>query len=337
MINEIKRNSGFIKVLASQAAGQFVKPEDAEEAAKIVAELLSDETANNDKLIAQTIGYAVQELQAINGVDSFLSQVADIKNIPIRGKAMFNVKLGGIKAYYQAKGSTTARSYVADKQVSLETGEISARPAINIIDLRAGHVNIADLIREANQEITLMKLKRIEAVLQDAIDDLGSPYYGTGTGIVQATLDAQIAYFSRLGKVTLLGDQAAISQLAGLTGMVMNPGAANPSWQRSGNMIDEFNANGFIGTYKGCNVVKLVNGYRDDEVTPILDPNWIYIIPAGMTGDARNLKIVNEGGINSMASQNIDDLTYEVRLDQWFGAGFITGKKPTIGAYKIGQ
>ena len=38
MINEIKRNSGFIKVLASEAAGRFVKPEDAEDAARIVAE-----------------------------------------------------------------------------------------------------------------------------------------------------------------------------------------------------------------------------------------------------------------------------------------------------------
>ena len=334
-IKEIKQNSGFIKVLASQVAGVPVKPEDADEAAKIVSELLSDETANNDKLIAQTIGYTIQELQS-HELD-FLNGIADIKNIPIRGKAMFNVKLGGVKAYFQAKGSTTARSYVADKQVSLETGEISARPAINIIDLRSGHVNIADLIRDANREITLMKLKRIEAVLHDAIDDLGAPYYGTGTGLVQATLDAQIAYFSRLGRVTLLGDQAAVSQLAGLTGMVMNPGATNPSWQRSGAMVDEYNNNGFIGTYKGCDVVKMVNGYRDDEVTPILDPDWIYIIPAGMTGDTRNLKVVNEGGINSMSSQNIDDLTYEVRLDQWFGAGFITGKKPTIGAYKIGQ
>ena len=335
MIKEIKQNSDFIKVLASQAAGRNVKPEDAEEAAKIVAELLSDETANNDKLIAQTIGYSVQELQS-RELD-FLSQVADIKNIPIRGKAMFNVKLGGIKAYFQAKGSTTARSYVADKQVSLETEEISARPAINIIDLRAGHVNIAELIRDANREMTLMKLKKIEAVLHDASDDLGRPYYGTGTGIVQSTLDEQIAYFSRLGKVTLLGDQAAVSQLAGVTGMVMNPGASVPSWQRSGNMVDEYNNNGFIGTYKGCNVIVMPNGYRDDETTPILDPDWIYIIPAGMTGDARNLKIVNEGGLNSMASQNIDDLTYEVRLDQWFGAGFITGKKPTIGAYRIGH
>ena len=74
-------------------------------------------------------------------------------------------------------------------------------------------------------------------------------------------------------------------------------------------MVDEYNGNGFIGMYNGCKVVAMQNGYRDDETTPILNPNWIYIIPGGATGDARNLKVVNEGGINSIASTNIDDRT----------------------------
>ena len=334
-IHEIKRNSGFIKVLASQAAGRYVEPKDVEEAAQIVSELLSDETQDNTKLIAQTIGYAVQELQS--GALTFLGDVADVKNIAYGGKAMFNVKLGGIKAYIQAKGSTTARSYVASKQVAVETEEISARPAINITDLRAGTVNIAELIRDANREITAKKLQKIEAVLHAALQGIGSsPWYAHGTTIVKATLDAQITYFRRLGPVTLLGDLAAVSQLAGITGMVMNEGAQYPSIQRAPSMVEEFNGNGFIGMYNGCRVVAMQNGYRDDEVTPILNPNWIYIIPGGATGDARNLKVVNEGGVTALASQNIDDMVYEVRLDEWFGAGFVQGKKPQIGAYYIG-
>jgi hypothetical protein len=334
-INEIKRNSGFIKVLASQAAGRAVNPKDAEEAAQIVAELLADDTKDNNKLIAQTISYAVKELQS--GDLDFLGNIADIKNINYGDKAMFNVKLGGIKAYIQAKGSTTARSYVASKQVAVETEEISARPAINIVDLRSGRVNIAELIRDANREITTMKLQKIEAVLHAALQGIGaSPWYAHGASIVKATLDAQITYFRRLGPVTLLGDLAAVSQLAGITGMVMNEGATNPSIQRSPAMVDEFNGNGFIGMYNGCRVVAMQNGYRDDSTTPILNPNWIYIIPGGATGDARNLKIANEGGVNTMASQNIDDRTYEVLIDEWFGAGFVTGKKPTMGAYYIG-
>ena len=49
----------------------------------------------------------------------------------------------------------------------------------------------------------------------------------------------------------------------------------------------------------------------------------------------RNLKVVNEGPVNSMSSQNIDDRVYEILLDQWFGVAFVTGKTPTSGAHFI--
>ena len=269
----------------------------------------------------------MDELQ--QGELDFMNRIADIKNISAGDKAVFNMKTGGIKAYIQ---STTKRSYVADRQVTLDTVEISARPAIHIVDLRTGRVNMADLIREANREITNKKLAMVENTLHDAIDDYSSPFYGTGTGIVQATLDAQLAYFHRLGNVTILGDQAAVSQLAPLTGMAFS----TTQTQRSNELLNEYNENGFIGRYKGADVVKLANTYFTGTTTPVLNANWLYIIPGGVTADQRNLKIVNEGGVNAFESQNIDDLTYEVRLDCWFGCGFVSGKNPTIGCYLIG-
>ena len=333
---KIERDSKLIKVLASQASNKAVKSDDARQAAEIITELSKDMTPENRHQIAQAIGYTLQELQS-HELD-FLSQVADIKNIGYNDKALFKIKTPGIKAYIQAKGSTTARSFVADRQVSVETQEISARPAINIVDLRAGRINFADLIREANQEITNKKLVMIEHVLHDAIDNYSTPFYATGTGVVKSTLDGQINYFRRLGPVTLLGDHAAVSQLAGLTGMAMNanPTANDAFNQFSNDLINEYNNNGFIGRYNGCAVVSMANGYEAGSTTPILNPSWIYIIPAGMSGDARNLKIVNEGGVNSFESQNIDDLTFEIRIDEWFGAAFVSGKLPTIGAYLIG-
>lgn len=334
---QVKRDSKLVKLLAAQARNERVDSGDAEQAAQIINELAKDLTPQNRHQIAQTVAFTVDELQ--KGELDFLNRVADIKNIGYNDKAVFNMKTGGIKAYIQAKGSTTRRSYVADRQVSVETMEISARPAINIVDLRAGRVNMADLIRDANREMTNVKLTKIETVLHDAIDNYASPFYGTGTGIVKATLDAQLAYFRRLGPVTILGDQTAVAQLAPLTGMVMNAGtgaATNTFTQRSDSMLDEYNANGLLGRYNGNEVLSLANTYHDGTTTPVLATDWLYILPGGMTGDARNLKVVNEGNVNSIESQSIDDMVYEIRLDQWFGVAFISGKLPTIGAYKIG-
>lgn len=327
---KVTRDSKLIKVLAAQARNERVESDKVEEAAQIINVLAQDLNPQNAHEIAQIVAFTVDELQS-KALD-FLGLVADTKNIAYGDKAAFKVRTGGIKAYIQAKGSTTARSYVADSQILVETKEISARPAINIIDLRTGRVNMADLIRQANVAMTNKKLVLIEAVLHDAIDNFGSPFYGTGTGIVKATLDAQLNYFRRLGPVTILGDNAAVAQLAPLTGMAIN---AN-STQFSGNMIDENNNNGFIGKYNACDVVAMTNAYEEGATTPILATDWLYILPGGVSADLRNLKIVNEGSVNAMPSQNIDDMVYEVRLDQWFGAAFVVAQKPNIGAYCIG-
>lgn len=308
----IKRNSKLIQCLASQARNERVDSGDVEQSAKIITELAQDlNNQHNREQIANVVAYTVDELQKTE-LD-FLNQMADIKNINVGDKAMFQIQNGGIKAFYQAKGSTTARSFVSDKQVTLDTQEISARPAIHIWDARAGRLNMADLLRDANREITNKKIEKIESVLHDAIDNYASPFYGTGTGIVPATLDAQIAYFSRFGAVNIIGDAAAVQQLAGLTGMQMD----SSTKQFSDALINEYNDNGFIGRYKGCNVIKMANAYKPGSTSPILASNWLYIVPAGLAATARNLKVVNEGGIWTVENQNIDDLVFEVRIDTW--------------------
>lgn len=326
----IKKDSKLIKVFADQSKGVRIDSAVTDEANAIIKELATDLNPHNLHQIGQTVAYTINELQ--QGELDFLNNVADIKSIGYNDKAAFNVKTRGIKAYYQAKGSTTPRSYVAGKQILVGTEEISARPAINLMDLKTGRVQMGDLIAEANREITNMKLLKIESVLHAALSNYASPFYGTGTGVVKATLDGQLAYFRRLGPVTLLGDQAAVGQLAEVTGMAMNQ-TIN---QHSDAQIDEFNENAFLGKYLGCNVVCMNNAYEAGKTTPILNENIIYIVPGNVSGDYRNLKVVNEGDVQAFESQNIDDLTYEVRIAQWFGAAFVTGEIPTIGAYLIG-
>lgn len=327
---KVNKDSKLIKVLAAQARYQDVPADQAEEAAQIIAELAQDMTPENRHEIAQVIGYTVNEMQ--QGALDFLNIVADQKNINYGDKAAFNIKTGGVKAYFQAKGSTTPRSFVSGKQILVDTEEISARPAINIMDLRTGRVKMADLIREANREMTNKKMKKIEQVLHAAMGNFSQEFYGTGTGIEPAVLDVIINHFRRIGPVTIVGDMEAVGKLAGVAGMEMS----STQTQFSDNMINEYNDNGFIGKYKGCNVVAMTNAYDEDGVTPILNPNWLYIVPGNMSSDNRNLKIVNEGGVSSFEAQDINDLVFEIRLDQWFGTAFVTGKVPTIGGYLIG-
>lgn len=328
---KIERGQKLIKVLAAQNQNARVDSDQIEQANALVSEMLTDLNPQTAHQIGQIVAYTVEELQ--NKALDFLGNVADEKTINYGEKAAFRVRTDGIHAYVQAKGATTARSYITDHQILVNTKEIAARPAINIVDLKAGRFNIADMIREANEKMTLKKLEIVQSVLHTSIQTYGSPYFAQSVGSFNpALLDAQVMHFRRLGPVTLLGDIAAVGQLDASTGMAIN---SNPTMQYSGSMLDEHNQNGFIGKWHGSDVVGMANAYKEDGVTPVLNPNWIYVVPGAQSPDMRNLKIVNEGGVNSMSSQNIDDRVMEVLLYTWFGAAFVVGKNPTSGAHLI--
>jgi len=317
-----KRDSKLITVFAEQVQGKAHDYSTEREQAEIMAELSKDLTPENRHQIAQIMSFTIERLQE-KTLDPF-SPIADIKNIGYGDKAVFKFKdKDTIRSYKQAKGSTTARSYAAPEQTfTMDTYEISARPAIHMGDLRTGRINMSDLIKEANEHITRDKVREIQTCLQSALQTKSSPYYAAG--LTKANLDAEINHFRRLGQVALMGDYAMTSKIANFAGWAPWPAAAttNPQvgyWQEG---INEYNRTGIIGQYNGCPIITMQNTYKNDEIVPVLDHNWLYVLPAGIGPEYKNLKIVNEGGVQSMDSTNIDDMTFEVRLDVWYGVAF---------------
>lgn len=273
------------------------------------------------------MGYTVNEMTKPQ--TDWLNHVADVKRVGYGQKAAFRTKLEGITAFIQAKAATPARSKIAHKQVTLDTIAVSARPVINLYELRTGRVQMADLIRDASYEMHVKQIQYIQQVLSTAAASWESPFYGTGAGIVKTVLNPMIQHWMRTGAVTLLGDIAIVSQLADQTGFT----AATGTQQFSPSIIDEVVRTGVIGVYYGAKVVNLVNPYLNDNVTPIIDTKRLYILPSAASADMRPLKVLYEGDVQSTESTNIDDLAYEVRLDQWFGAGVVTGATPAMSVY----
>lgn len=324
---KIERDQKLIKVLAAQVRNERLDSNVTAEANEIVNKLAEDMSPQNLHEMGQIMAFTIDETQQ-KSLD-FMNTFADVRNVALGDRPMYRIPTKGIKAFIQATGSTTARSKVTDRQFSLNTFEISARPAIDVWDLRMNRINMADLIRQANDQFTLLKLKHVERVLQNGVQSYGSPWYASGSNLVKATIDTQLKHFKRLGNVTILGD--SVEDFFGIAGVSVNSSTV----QYSGSMIDEFNQNGFIGKYNGASLVKLQNALEDDGVTPVLNPDWIYYLVSGISKDQMNLKVLNEGPVYSMTQQTIDDHTLETELTQRFGAGFIVGNKPNIGVYEI--
>lgn len=260
----------------------------------------------------------------------WLTHIADVKTVAFGEKATFKVRLEGIRAYIQAVGATTARSKIAHKQFSLDTIAVSARPMINLYELKTGRVQMADLIKDAAYEMSLKQIEYVQQVLHAAAQTWATPFYATGTGVVKSVLNPMIQHWMRSGTVAVLGDIAIISKLAEQTGF--NAGATTQ--QFAPGIIDEYVRTGLIGTYYGAKVVSLVNPYLHDNVTPVIETNRLYLLPSAGVGEMRPLKVIYEGDILSTESTNIDDMAYEVRLDQMFGAGIVIGKTPALSVYE---
>ena len=189
---------------------------------------------------------------------------------------------------------------------------------------------IAALSQYATVSVCGVDGNHTESVLHGASDNWATPFYGTGAGIVKSVLNPMIQHWMRTGAVTLLGDIYVVSKLAEQTGFT----AATATQQYAPSIIEELNRTGLIGTYYGAKVINLINPYKADNVTPVIDEKRLYILPSAASADMRPLKVVFEGDVQSTESTNIDDLAYEIRLDQWFGAGIVIGKTPTMSVYK---
>lgn len=290
----------------------------------------------NMHALAQLVGFTVNELT--RPMSDFLNRFADYKNIGENETAKFTVELEGIQAYIQAVGSTTPRSRIAHKTMTLDSLAVSARPFMTVTDIRRGVVNMADLCTKAAVEMENMKLGYIRNVLEANYNKTGtltagSPYYAEGNGVLKAGIDPLIRHWMRYGGVAIVGDIETTSQLAELTGFTA---VADPATKQfADSLIVEQNQNGYIGRYNGADVATMMNPYKAGSITEtVLDPKVMFIFPTAASADMRPLKVFTKGPVQSMEARHIDDLTWEIRLDQEFGAGFVYGEQPYMSVYK---
>lgn len=332
-----KRTDKAVEIFSNLHFGKIdEKSAEVAGARKAIQSLAQNPTPANRYEIAQLIGFIVNDI--INQKVQYLQLLADTKNVAIGEKAYFKIKKSGVQAYIQAKNGTTERSRIYNAYTSIETKEVSARPYVNLYELAAGKMNFDELINDAADEMEKKMVQNIEATLYAAFGAYNYPFYASGSGFVAATVDPMIRAFRRWGNVTLLGDPVLLQKIADATGFT----TTTDTKQFADTTIVEQNQNGFIGRYKGANVVQLNNPFergslattysQGDEIDgQVLMIELLYIIPAGTVSP---LKVVREGSVESMDAVSIDDNTMDVCLRQYFGSAVIYGDNPYLGVYE---
>ena len=329
MAIEIYKDSNIVEVATAAARHENIDSKVREDADKLIKDLASDPSPNNKYQISQLVKFAVNDI--VKRDTNWLDLIADTKRVGFGDKAEFDVKLPGVRAFIQAKGATTPRTKDSRKGFTMETISVSARPFINIVELQNGLANAADLINSASYQMEVAINRHVQSVLTAAASNWQAPYYGTGSGLVKATLDPMIIHWIRTtGGAAILGDIAELNKLGPLTGWT----STTNTQQYADQLIVEQNANVFLGTYLGAKAVSLANPFVEDGTDSVVfDTNKLYILPTGVDASMRPLKVVFEGDVFSTEATNINDLSWEIRLDQYFNAGIAYGDRPYMGVY----
>lgn len=323
----IKNDSKIVEVLVAQATGERIDSNVTNDAEALYAELYNDPNPMNRYQLAQLVTFAVNEM--IPKETNWRSLIADEKQVGDADEAAFRVKNDGIRAFILADGSTTPRSRISHKQIVLPTAVVSARPVVSLRELRAGKTKMSDLVVDATHQMVNVENRYIEDVLRAAIVNWSSPFYGTGAGMIAATLNPMVQHWLRTGSAAIVGDIAAVQKLAELTGF----NSSSTTLQYSDDIINEFNKTGIVGNYRGAAVAQFTNPYDVDGVSTIMHKDSLYILPTGASVEDRPLKIVRKGQVLSVDHTDIDEMTYEIRMDEMFGAGIAMGVTPQMSVY----
>lgn len=324
----IRSDSKIVKILVAQANKERIDSNVLADAEKLYADMYNNPTPENRYRLAQLVTYAVNEM--LPKETNWRQYVADEKKVGATDEALFRVRNRGIKAFVLADGSTTPATRVSHDNVILPTVIVSVRPVVQLREMRAGKVNMSDLVLDATRELADAENRYVQNVLASAASSWASPFYGEGSGIVADTLNPMVLHWLRTGGATIVGDIAPIQKLAQLTGFT----ASTTEQQYSPDIINEFNRTGRIGSYNGASVVQFANSYDPDGITPVLSDKFLYVLPTGSRVEDRPLKVVQKGDVISVENTNIDDMTYEIRMDQAFGAGLAFGTTPEMSVYK---
>lgn len=153
-------------------------------------------------------------------------------------------------------------------------------------------------------------------------------------GLTQAGVDKVLKDVRRVGKPTIIGDYAVISQFndwAGYVGSINSNTISNIS-ERA---MNEIAANGIISQYRGSVVAEMPNPYNLYEMNKEGD-NFATLLPAGLafvipSGIQSPIATWTRGGLTSFSGNNVKTGKVETRFDLEVAVDVAKGQEYKVG------
>ena len=247
---------------------------------------------------------------------------AEIRRKGYGEKISFTIRTG---KYRGKKFVTKAGDQGIYKTFTLDNKELVMQPRVyagatrlEIEDFLLGRISMSellDVLTEALEEKLYIEIQKALIASFNAPDRPAANKY-TGNGLIMEQFDKLI------NTVRAYGDSVNIyCTFAFASKLYNNPGWATVNPKLSDRDAEDIRNQGYVGTYKGCNVIILNQSFTDDTNTEtIVNDAYAYIMPVGAE---KPVKIAFEG---PTFVRNFTDavLSQEISLEQMFDVAVLS-------------
>lgn len=197
------------------------------------------------------------------------------------------------------------------KSYEVKTNSIGGAAQVSFEEVLDGRVTLADLMNLAMEGLDEAILKKIAEALDGFVKTLPSTNVTSVAGFQEKAMDKLLAVADAYGHSTIYCTFEFAAEMIPDAGWVgLSDDLKTQHWN-----------NGYLGNYKGHQVVILDQSFEDETNTKkVLDPQKAYIIP---TGAEKPVKIAFEGSMHMKEVPSQDDWSSHIDFYQKVGVAAI--------------
>lgn len=272
-----------------------------------------------------TLFSLIEEIANVVVPEKVLSQFggfAEIKNVANGDKIVFKQRTGVARG---KRFVTVAGEYGTYRTFNVDTRDITMSPRVyagaailELGDFLCGRVDMSELMDIIVEGLSDSIYKEVQGALIASINDPERPAANKAeaAGFDPTLMDKLINTVSAYGdSVNIYCTRAFANKLYNVPGF-----AADTNPTTSLKDFDDVREQGYVGRYKGCNVILLKQSFVDEKnETKLVDEEYAYIFPAGKE---KPVKIGIEGG-TLLRERELEDGSIEISGQHMFDVAVV--------------
>jgi hypothetical protein len=264
----------------------------------------------NKNLIFSLLEETMNEVLPVRVLERY-GQFAESKTFKQGDRPVFTRKMGTMRAKQFVTRVGLAAVYevfkLGQESFEVQTSAIGGAAQIGFEEFLDGRADFAELTNIIMEGMDELIYREIAAALMASISQLPQANTVQTNGFNEVGMDHLIQTASAYGKPTIYCTYEFAVKMIPATGWV------------SDNMRDEMWSQGYLGNYKGCQVIVLPQSFEDETNSrKVIDPGYAWVIPAG--ADSRPVKIAFEGATHVREREN-EDWSRDIQVYRKVGVG----------------